>query len=93
MALRKTITDPQGNTTTYHRVGHISFIPTRYRPCRVTFELLSFATADFKVPNRPLSGFRYTFDVSSDEESSMGIRTLCYTKLKELEEWADAEDC
>lgn len=93
MALRKTITDQRGNTTVYHRVGFISFDPARHRPCRVTFELLSFATSDFKVPNRPLSRFKYTFDVSSDEESTMGIRTLCYTKLKEIEEWADAEDC
>lgn len=93
MALRKTITDQRGNTTVYHRVGFISFDPTRRRPCSLTFEVRSYASSDFSVPNRPLSMVKYSFDVSAAEEDSLGIRALCYTKLKELEEWADAGDC
>ena len=93
MALRKTITDQRGNTVCYHRVGYTSFNPTRHRPCQVTFEVHCFASDDFSVPQRPLARFKYTFDVTSTEEDTMGIRKLCYTKLKELEEWADAEDC
>ena len=28
-----------------------------------------------------------------EEEESMGIRQLAYKKIKELPDWADAEDC
>lgn len=93
MALRKTITDRYGITTSYHRVGYISYSPSRHRPCRLTFEVLSFVSDDFSTPTRPLNRCKYTVDVSVEEEESMGLRALCYTKLKEIEEWADAEDC
>jgi hypothetical protein len=93
MALRKTITDQYGITTSYHRVGYISYSPSRHRPCKLTFEVLSFVSDDFSTPTRPLNRCKYTVDVSVEEEESMGLRALCYTKLKEIEEWADAEDC
>ena len=35
----------------------------------------------------------FRFEITTEEEESMGIRALCYTKIKELLNWSDAEDC
>jgi hypothetical protein len=95
MALIKAITNDFGITTNYHKVGRVSL--TEFSGSRkgtyITFDIESYVSKDYREQNKPADSSNFRFEISLAEEESMGIRALCYTKLKELEEWKDAEDC
>ena len=88
MALCKEIITNQGYATNYHKITEVSLSDGT-----LTCLLTSYVTKEYRDLERPAARRNYYFDVSIEEEESMGIRQLAYKKLKELEEWADAEDC
>lgn len=88
MAFNKTVVTEDGVTLTYHKIGYIHLAANRAK-CGV----ISYESADTRLENSPFLTSSFRFEVTTEEEESMGIRALCYKKLKELPEWADAEDC
>lgn len=88
MALCKNKTSKQGFVTSYHRVDTVSLSNSNLF-CRVA----SYVTKEYRDKNSAAEYFSYNFEVTIEEEESMGIRQLAYKKLKELPEWEDAEDC
>ena len=88
MALNKEIVNGSGVTTTYHRIDHVSITDNQMH-CSV----LSYVSSFYRDLDKAVDSSVYTFDISLEEEESMGIRQLCYSKLKELEFWSDATDC
>ena len=91
MALQKNILETNGVTTTYHRIENVFLGHDRTLSC----VLASYVTADFANASRnKINSNHFSFEnVSVEEEESMGVRKLAYTKIKELEQWADATDC
>ena len=88
MALNKTITSDNGITTTYHKINDLYL-----RQSTLICSLASYVSADYAISNLPAMTSSIDFDITIEEEESMGIRQLAYTKLKELPEWEDATDC
>lgn len=88
MAIMKEHIDNRGIITRYHKVGGVSV-----RGGLLSFTLESFPSEEYRRTSQPASMRNYHFDITVEEEESMGIRQLCYTKLKSLDEWADATDC
>lgn len=95
MALSKAITNELGVTTTYHKVDHVTLTEfSRFDDGLIlSFAISSYVSKDYRKLNKPANTSNFRFEISLAEEESMGIRALCYTKLKETEAWKDAEDC
>jgi hypothetical protein len=95
MALTKSITNDLGVTTNYHKVSRvaISEFSGFGEGTYITFDVESYVSKDYRDQNKPADSSNFGFEISLAEEESMGIRALCYTKLKETEAWKDAEDC
>jgi hypothetical protein len=95
MALSKAITNELGVTTTYHKVGRVSLV--EFSGVRagtyISFDIESYVSKDYRNQNKSADTSNFRFEISLAEEESMGIRALCYTKLKEIDAWKDAEDC
>lgn len=88
MALMKELTNATGITTNYHRVSDVSL-----RDNNLYCTLKSYVSKDYRDLERHADMTHYDFEITVEEEESMGIRQLCYKKIKELPEWADAIDC
>ena len=88
MAFTKSIATENGVTLTYHKIGYVNFFGGTVRG-----RIFSYESAEDRLTSRPFMGKSFTVKITVEEEESMGIRALCYKKLKELPEWADAEDC
>lgn len=88
MALSKNIISSEGFTTTYHKVNEVS-LRNGVLNCVVN----SYVSQEYRELERPADRQFFHFDITVEEEESMGIRQLAYKKIKELEEWADATDC
>lgn len=88
MALLKTITNEKGVTTTYHKVNDVSL----YNNTLNCF-MESYVSEEYRNAGYSADSLIFTFNITVEEEESMGIRALCYTKIKELQEWQDAQDC
>ena len=88
MALNKTLINNQGVATNYHRVSHVSL-----RDNNLDCIVESYVSKDYRELDRSADNSFFSFHITIEEEESMGIRQLCYTKIKELPEWSDAEDC
>ena len=88
MALCKEVVTNQGYATNYHKLTEVSLAGNT-----LTGLLTSYVTREYRELERPATRKNYYFNVTLEEEESMGIRQLAYKKLKELDEWADAEDC
>ena len=88
MALLKNITTNEGFTTQYHKISDVSV-----RDEHMICILSSYVSQEYRDLERPADTNIFNFSISLEEEESMGIRKLAYTKIKELPEWADAEDC
>ena len=88
MALTKTITTHLGYNTSYHKISELS-LNNSILSCLLT----SYVSHEYRELERPALRKSYNFQISLEEEESMGIRQLAYKKLKELPEWADAIDC
>ena len=88
MALYKNITSEEGFVTSYHKIQTVSLSDNTLR-CHID----SYVSKEYRNLERPAQNDFYSFAITTEEEESMGIRQLAYKKLKELPEWADAEDC
>lgn len=88
MALSKAYVDARGVTTNYHRIGNVSLFNNTLQ-C----SLKSYVSRDYREQEQVAGTVNFRFPITVEEEESMGIRALCYTKIKGLEAWADAEDC
>ena len=63
--------------------------PHNYLHCIVD----SYVSKDYRDLGQSADSSSFHFNITVEEEESMGIRALCYTKIKELEAWFDATDC
>lgn len=88
MALLKQITNQDGVITNYHKVSHVNLYDNT-----LTCHIDSYVSKDYRNLERNADSQIFHFGISIEEEESMGIRQLCYKKIKELDQWADAEDC
>lgn len=88
MALSKNITSSEGFVTSYHKVNEVS-LRDNVMNCVVN----SYVSREYRELERPADRQFFHFEITVEEEESMGIRQLAYKKIKELEEWADAIDC
>ena len=88
MALLLNRTSDAGIITNYHKIGHLSMNRNRVH-CSID----SYVSEEYREAERPADTAMIMLDITVEEEESMGIRQLCYTKIKELPAWADATDC
>ena len=88
MALFKDIVSSEGFVTTYHKVNEVS-LRDNVMNCVVN----SYVSKEYRELERPADRQFFHFEITVEEEESMGIRKLAYTKIKELEDWADAVNC
>ena len=89
MALFKEKVNPKtGAVSTYHKIAYASVLDDILQ-C----EVASYASKEFREHGKSLEKIIFDFNITVEEEESMGIRQLAYKKLKELPEWEDAEDC
>jgi hypothetical protein len=88
MALNKALTNDQGIVTNYHKVSRVSLDGGRLN-CNID----SYVSKDYRDAGKPADSSVFRFKITLEEEESMGIRALCYKKIKELDDWKDAEDC
>lgn len=88
MALSKDIVSSEGFVTTYHKVNEVS-LRDNVMNCVVN----SYVSKEYRELERPADRQFFHFEITVEEEESMGIRQLAYKKIKELEEWSDAIDC
>ena len=88
MALQKEIINEKGIVTNYHKISSVNLTNDRVHCC-----VESFVSKDYRDAEQCADTALFSFDVTVEEEESMGIRALCYSKIKEFELWADAIDC
>lgn len=88
MALNKIQINLAGVQTNYHKISQVNLNNNQ-----LFCELSSYTSKEYRSIDYPVYSTAFIFDITIDEEESMGIRQLCYKKIKELEEWSDAEDC
>ena len=88
MALCKEKISENGIATNYHKVSHV-FLEGN----RLNCTLESYVSQNYREKEQVAERQTYYFEITVEEEESMGIRALCYSKIKTLPEWSDAEDC
>ena len=88
MALNKNYIGDNGVSTTYHRVHFVSLAQGTLN-CVVN----SYVSKNYREQEKVALTSHFSFKATTEEEESMGIRALCYKKIKELPEWSDATDC
>lgn len=88
MALLKNIKTDQGFITSYHKISQLSLSDNTLM-CHIE----SYVSKEYRNLERPAQSDFYSFEITVEEEESMGIRQLAYKKIKEMPEWANAEDC
>lgn len=88
MALLKNVITRNGAQATYHKITAVNL-----RGNQLTCVINSYASEDYRKKELPLENIPVLFSITIEEEESMGIRQLCYKKIKELPMWSDAEDC
>lgn len=88
MALLKKYTNEQGVSTNYHKIGSVNL-----RENTLICQVDSYVSKSYREVDRSADFLNFRFTITTEEEESMGIRKLCYTKIKELPDWFDAEDC
>lgn len=88
MALTKELVNKNGVVTNYHKVSNATLCDNH-----LWCSLESYVSKDYREAELSADSSRFTFDITLTEEESMGIRALCYNKIKALESWADATDC
>ena len=88
MALSKELVNKKGIVTNYHKISHVDL-----RDSTLHCMIDSYVSRDYRDAEQSADSSMFSFDITVEEEESMGIRALCYNKIKSLEAWADAEDC
>lgn len=88
MALSKELTSKNGVVTNYHKISHVDLHDEQ-----VHCQLESFVSKEYRDAEARADSTSFHFNITLEEEESMGIRALCYNKIKALDKWADAIDC
>ena len=88
MALNKEIITDNGAVARYHRVDRVILDNSH-----LLFHVTSYVSEVYRALEKPVDSYYYDCEITLEEEESMGIRQLCYTKMKEMDQWADATDC
>lgn len=88
MALTKELTNEKGIITNYHKISSVDLRDNRLH-CRME----SYVSKDYRDAEQSADSSMFSFNITVEEEESMGIRALCYNKIKALDAWADAADC
>lgn len=88
MALQKDIVSHEGFTTNYHKIEEINLHDNI-----LNIVVNSYVSREYREFERPADQQSFNFEITLEEEEAMGIRKLAYTKIKELPDWKDAEDC
>lgn len=88
MALLKELTNEKGIVTTYHKISRVNLARNQVH-CGID----SYVSKDYRDAEQPADSSMFSFGITVAEEESMGIRALCYNKIKALEAWSDAADC
>lgn len=91
MALKKTFVKENGISTSYHKISNVTLRSAE--ELSLWIQVTSYLNEEYREKEQEIETLFYTFDITKEEEDSMGTRKLAYAKLKTLEEWADAEDC
>ena len=99
MALKKVIVQDNGITTEYHKVNRVSLIdrngeyPSDEKfPICINATVISFLNEEYREAGHSISSEIYTFTLD-EGEADRELRSLVYSKLKELDTFAGAEDC
>ena len=92
MALNKTFVKDNGITTSYHKVSTVALDDFDTAPS-LRVHVTSYLNEEYRKDGQAIETLYYNFDITSDEENETTARKLAYSKLKTLEEWADAIDC
>lgn len=98
MALKKTITKNNGVEMSYHRITSVDLmVETNSKDedtLRLMIRLQSYLNKEYRDRNCPIDSKHYMIPLATDESTEISsIRQFAYSKLKELPEWADVEDC
>ena len=89
MALLKERRDPYtGVVTNYHKIGNVMLMNGELH-CGLD----GYVSQEYRSTGTNVNSQSYHFTITLEEEESMGIRQLCYKKIKELPGWEDAQDC
>mgnify|MGYP003291983311 CR=1 FL=1 len=88
MALNKSIINDKGIETTYHKIAHVTLNGNE-----VSCTVNSYISPEYRVNDKPADFSYYHFTITVEEEESMGIRALCYNKLKKMDDWLLSIDC
>ena len=88
MALNKQLVNDKGVITNYHRVSHVSLNDNTLH-CSIE----SYVSPEYRELEKYADTSHFSFEITVEEEESMGIRQLFYLKLKSKPEWEDAIDC
>ena len=94
MALKKTITDKKGISTSYHKITEIAVASKEDNAYHAHAALKSYVSEDIRqesVDNEVIMKFYY-FNLT-EEEMNGNIFVTMYNKIKALPEFEDAEDC
>lgn len=104
MALKKLFVQDNGITTEYHKVARVNLIDrngefprepdtTDKFSLEINVVVVSFLNEEYRETGHSINTNIYDFTITKEEEETLGIRRLAYSKLKELDIFADAEDC
>ena len=97
MALNKTIIKDNGITTSYHKVTTVNFSQDYSSDNQdgllLGVEITSFFNKEYRNNDQPIESEFYHFSITKEEEQETSAFKLAYKKIKELPQWADAEDC
>lgn len=94
MALKKTITNKNGITTEYHKIGSVN-IASRGEDILMRVVVKSYISESIRNEDVALnvSESVHNFPTTVEELESKSIYALAYEKLKGTEAFAEAEDC
>lgn len=90
MALSKKCQAPNGVITNYHRIGYVNLHHDGTLGGIINSYISQECISEGNKITSQVFGFK---NITKEEEESMGIRQLAYTKLKETSEWSDSIDC
>lgn len=90
MALFKSCQVPNGVMVNYHRIGCVNLHHDR----TLSGIINSYTSQEQVTEGNKVTSQIFVFkNITKEEEESMGIRQLAYTKLKGTSQWSDSIDC
>lgn len=94
MALKKTITYENGISTSYHRINHVSIQKRKDNSFDLSVSVASYVNEAIRlndIRNEVHTDY-VRFIVPIDSLKNDDVYSVCYSFLKNTDEFADAED-